>query len=188
MRKLVVSEFVTLDGVMEAPGGEPSLGARSGWTIPYWGDDIGDFKTAEMLAAGALLLGRVTYQGFAAAWPGRTDEGGLEDPMNNYPKHVASTTLNTVEWNNSSLIRGNVAEEIARLKQLPGKDILVYGSCGLVQSLRKYDLVDQYNLLVYPVTVGIGKQLFDRADQKQDLKLKQTKAFSSGVVLMVYQV
>src|SRR5579864_6868739 len=131
MRKLVVSEFVSLDGVMEDPGGDSNF-EHKGWTMPYWHEEIGKFKFEELFASDALLLGRVTYQGFAAAWPSATDEQGFADRMNSLPKFVVSTTLTSVEWNNSSLIKEQVAEEIAKLKQQPGQDILIAGSAELV--------------------------------------------------------
>ncbi len=148
MRKLVVAEFLSLDGVMEAPG----------WTFPYWNDEIAQFKYDETMASEALLLGRVTYEGFAAAWPQSTDEGATW--MNGVRKYVVSTTLPTAEWNNSRIISTNVVEEIAKLKQQDGKNLLVNGSATLVQTLIQHDLVDQYNLLVYPVVLGSGIRLF----------------------------
>jgi dihydrofolate reductase len=176
MRKIVVSEFVTLDGVMEDPA----------WTFPYWNDEIAKFKFDELFASGALLLGRVTYQGFAAAWPSRTDEQGYADRMNSLPKHVVSTTLEKAEWNNSMIINENVAEQISRLKQQPGQDILLFGSGTLVQTLVQHDLVDKYNLLLYPVVLGGGKRLF-RDESKANLRLVDTKTFSSGVIALSYQ-
>jgi len=128
----------------------------------------------------------VTYQGFAAAWPSRTDEQGFSDRMNNLPKYVVSTTLQTVEWNNSHLIKQNIAEEISRLKQQAGQDILVAGSATLVNTLIKHDLVDEYHLLIYPIVVGGGKRLFQEGS-KTPLKLIEAKSFSSGVVAHIYQ-
>jgi dihydrofolate reductase len=177
MRKVIVSEFMTLDGVVEAP---------NKWSFPYWGDDIGEFKRAELFAVDALLLGRVTYEGFAAAWPGRTDEAGYADRMNNMPKYVVSTTLQAAEWNNSHLIKQNIAEEVARLKQDGGQDILIFGSTRLAQTLLQANLVDLYHLLVYPIVVGSGQRLFGEGDNT-GLKLTETRSFSSGVVLLVYQ-
>src|SRR5436305_3259529 len=119
MRKIIVSEFVTLDGVMEDPGGAEKF-EYGGWSMPYWDEGIGQVKFSELFASDALLLGRVTYQGFAAAWPSQTDEWGFADRMNNMPKYVVSTTLEKVQWKNSQLIKENIVEEIARLKQQPG--------------------------------------------------------------------
>jgi dihydrofolate reductase len=176
MRKIVVAEFLSLDGVMEEPA----------WTAPYWNDEIAKFKFDELFASDAHLLGRVTYQGFAAAWPSQTDEQGFSDRMNNLPKYVVSTTLKTVEWNNSHLIKKNVAEEVSRLKQQPGRDILVAGSATLVNALIEHDLIDEYHLLIYPVVLGSGKRLF-KDGSKTTLKLVETKALGSGVVAHIYQ-
>jgi len=175
MRKVVVTEFLTLDGVMEAP---------EKWTSPFGNAEIAKYKSDELFASDTLL-GRVTYQGFAAAWPSRTDESGFADRMNSLPKFVVSTTLKEVEWNNSNLIKENVAEEVSRLKQQPGQNILIYGSGALVHTLAQHDLIDEYRLLVYPVVLGSGKRLFkDGSDTT--LKLAETQAFSSGVVALHY--
>jgi dihydrofolate reductase len=175
MRKLIVTEFMSLDGIIEEPT----------WTASYWGDDIGAFKKEELFASDALLLGRVTYQGFAAAWPSETDAEGFADRMNGIAKYVVSTTLDKAEWNHSSIIRKNVVEEVHKLKQQPGQDILVGGSSQLIQTLIAHDLVDQYNLLVYPVVLGKGKRLFQEGS-KTTLKLVETKSFLSGVVALIY--
>jgi dihydrofolate reductase len=175
--KIVVTEFLTLDGVMEAP---------NEWSFPYWGDDIAKLKLDELFAADAHLLGRVTYEGFAAAWPSMTDEAGFADRMNGLPKYVVSTTLKKAEWNNSHIIKKNVVEEVSKLKQQPGGDALVAGSATLIHALAEHDLVDEYRLLVYPIVVGKGKRLFkDGNDTK--LKLVETKPFASGVVLLRYE-
>ncbi len=172
MRKVVVTEFLSLDGIMEEPA----------WTAPYWNDDIAKFKGDEMVASDALLLGRVTYQGFAAAWPDSKDEGA--DRMNNIAKYVVSTTLTKTEWNNSTIIKKQVVEEIAKLKQQDGQDILVYGSATLVQTLIQHDLVDRYRLLVYPVVLGKGKRLF-QAEAAVTLKLVQSQSLGSGVAALI---
>ena len=187
MRKLVVSEFVSVDGVIEDPGGAEKS-AHGGWTMPYWSDEIGKFKLDELFASDALLLGRVTYQGFAAAWPAMTDEAGFADRMNNLPKFVASTTLHELEWNNSHLLNGNVAEEVSKLKDQPGQDILVSGSRALAQMLMQHHLVDEYHLLIYPVVLGSGKRLFGDSSDMTALRLAETTAFSSGVVLLTYSL
>jgi dihydrofolate reductase len=174
MRQIVVTEFVSLDGVMEAPG----------WTFKYWNDEIANFKGEESSASDALLLGRVTYEGFAAAWPESEDEGA--EYFNGVRKYVVSTTLDRAEWNNSILIRENVVEEIAKLKQQDGKDIMVHGSATLVQTLMQHDLVDRYRLLVYPVVLGKGKRLFQEGTPA-NLKLLESQSFSSGVVALVYE-
>jgi len=190
MRKVIVTVFVSLDGVMQAPGGpdEDTEGGfkHGGWTGPYWNDEIGKFKLDEVLASDALLLGRKTYQGFAKAWPSVKDEDGFADKMNSMPKFVVSTTLEEGEWNNSRVIKDNIAEEVAKLKQQPGQGILIYGSGELAQTLMQHDLIDEYRLLVYPVVLGSGKRLF-RDGSKAALKLVETKAFGSGVVLLRYQ-
>ncbi len=174
MRKIVVTEFLSLDGIMEHPA----------WTFPYWNDEIAKFKGEETSASDALLLGRVTYQGFAAAWPESTDEGA--DYFNNVRKYVVSTTLETVEWNNSRLINDNIVAAITNLKQQDGKDITVHGSATLVQTLMRHDLVDRYRLLVYPVVLGKGKRLFQEGTTAT-LKLVETQAFSSGVAALIYE-
>lgn len=173
MRNLIVTEFLSLDGVMENPG----------WTFPYWNDEISQFKSEED-AADALLLGRVTYEGFAVAWPQSKDEGAPY--FNSVRKYVVSTTLDKAEWNNSRIIKGNVVEEISNLKQQDGQDIIVHGSAALVQTLMQHDLVDRYRLLVYPVIVGKGKRLFDEGSAAT-LKLVQAKALSGGVTALVYE-
>lgn len=185
MRKVVVSMFVSLDGVMEDPGGA-ERSEHGGWTIPYWGDEIGKFKFDELFASDALLLGRITYEGFAAAWPSQHDEEGFADRMNGLPKYVVSTTLQNPEWNNTTIIKDNVAEEVSKLKQQPGQDILIAGSAQLVNSLIPHDLIDEYRLLVYPVVPGGGKRLFKEGNNTT-LVLTETSGFSSGVVLLVYR-
>ena len=184
MRKIVVSEFMTLDGVFEDPGGSEKT-EHGGWNFKYWSDDVGPYKFDELRAADALLLGRVTYEGFAASWPTMTELGEFADRMNGYPKYVVSTTLQDAQWNNSHIIRDQVAEEVTRLKQQPGQDILVYGSGQLVETLRQHDLVDEYRLMVHPVVLGSGKRLFPEASTKvSDLKLTGSQAFAGGIVVL----
>jgi dihydrofolate reductase len=138
-------------------------------------------------ASDALLLGRVTYEGFAKAWPSVKDDVGFADKMNNMSKHVVSTTLKKVDWNNSKLIKTNVAEEVRKLKQQPGKEILVYGSAKLVNTLLRHDLVDELRLLVHPVVLGSGRRLFDdNSETLKPLKLAESKTFPSGIVLLSY--
>ena len=156
MRRIVVSEFVTLDGVMEDPGGAEDFD-RGGWAFQFERGPDGDkFKLDEVIEADALLLGRRTYEGFAKAWPTMTDEVGFAEKMNSMPKYVVSSTLESADWNNSTVINGDVAEEIAKL----GGNILVAGSAQLVQTLMDHDLVDEYRLMIYPVLLGSGKRLF----------------------------
>jgi len=177
MRKLVVTEFLSLDGVMQAP---------EKWTFRFWNDDLAKFKRDELFASDAHLLGRVTYEIFAGAWPSRTDEEGFADRMNSLPKYVVSTTLKKAEWKNSHLIRENVAAEISKLKHQPGQDILVAGSATLVQTLIQDDLIDEYHFLVFPIVLGGGKRLF-MDESKATLKLMETKTFNSGVLLLSYE-
>jgi len=178
MRKVVVSEFVSLDGVMEDPN----------WTFQFPSEDRDKFKFDELAASDALLLGRVTYEGFAAAWPQMEEQTGEYGAwMNGYPKFVVSTTLEKAEWNNSTVIKANVAEEVSRLKQQSGKDILVFGSGELVNTLMQHDLIDEYRLMVFPVVVGSGQRLFEGASDKKALKLVGTKTFASGVVVLSYR-
>jgi dihydrofolate reductase len=176
MRNLVVTEFLTLDGVMENPM----------WTFPYWNDEIANFKGEESNASDALLLGRVTYEGFAIAWPPRTDEASGGRYFNSVRKYVVSTTLDKAEWNNSVIIKDNVVEEIRKLKQQDGTNITVHGSGNLIQTLIKHDLVDSYRLLVYPVVLGKGQRLFEEGAEAK-LKLVETKSFSGGVVALIYE-
>ena len=185
MRRIVVSEFLSLDGVMEAPGDQDKF-EQAGWTMPYWNNEIGKFKQEELFDCDCLLLGRVTYQGFAEAWPSRKDDQGFADRMNNIPKYVASTTLKQLDWNNSHLIVGHLAGEVMMLKEKPGKDILVAGSSVLIQTLMAHDLIDEYRLLVYPVILGTGKRLFKEGISK---KLKEVEAgdLGNGVMLLEYR-
>lgn len=174
MRKLVVTEFVSLDGVMENPA----------WTMPYWNDEISQFKGEEDATVDALLLGRVTYEGFAAAWTTSKDEGA--EFMNSVRKYVVTNTLQNPQWNNSQAISGDVVSAIRALKAQDGQDILVYGSATLVQTLIQHDLVDAYRLLVYPVVLGAGKRLFHEGTTAT-LKLVGVQHFSSGVAALLYE-
>jgi dihydrofolate reductase len=186
VRKLVVTEFLTLDGVMEAPGGEFHPDGKGGWTSQFFSDEVGKFKSDELFAADALLLGRVTYQHFAAAWPSMTDAAGFAERMNSLPKFVASTTLQEpLEWN-ATLIKGDVAAAVAKLKEQPGQDILIAGSAELVHTLLQGDLIDEFRLMVFPVILGSGKRLFRAGIDSQALRLVDTKTFSSGVVVLSY--
>src|SRR5260221_1252380 len=173
MRKVIVSEFVTLDGVMEDPGGAEGF-KHGGWSFQFGSADQQQFKVEELFQADALLLGRRTYQGFAAAWPTMEGTGAFGERMNSLPKYVVSTILKTLEWNNSKLIKQNVTEEVSKLKQQPGQDILVFGSGTLVQKLVEHDLVDQYNLLVHSIVLGSGKRLF-KDGTHATLELVETK-------------
>lgn len=191
MRKIIVSEFVALDGVMQAPGHSDEDRAegftQGGWTIPYWHDEIGAVIFGAMQGSDAMLLGRKTYQGFAAAFGSAPAGDPFVDHMNNTPKYVVSTTLTQAEWQNSTLISSNVIDAVRTLKQLPGKDISVTGSSQLVHTLVQHGLVDEFSLLVYPVVLGNGKRVFP-AGSRVELQLVETQAFPTGVILMRYTV
>jgi dihydrofolate reductase len=186
MSKVVVSEFVTVDGVMEDPGGAEGF-ERGGWAFRFdRGDDGDKFKLDEVMGSDGLLLGRVTYEGFAAAWPSRTGE--FADKFNNMPKFVVSTTMEEAEWSNSTLIKGDVAGEVSRLKQQPGGDILVNGSAQLAATLMEHDLVDEYRLMVFPVVLGSGKRLFGDGSDTSRLRLVESKPVGSdGVLILIYE-
>jgi len=184
MRKLIASFFMSLDGVVQGPGPGDDF-ELAGWTMPYWDDDVAAFVGEGMQSADTLLLGRVTYQGFAAAFASST--GPDAEIMNSYRKYVVSTTLQQADWNNSSVISGNVVEEVTRLKQQEGQDIDMSGSGTLVQSLLRHNLIDKLNLLIYPVVLGRGKRLFEDG-VNLNLKLTQSKTSRSGVLLTTYQV
>jgi dihydrofolate reductase len=157
------------------------------WTGPFWNDELATYQRDQLFRSDALLLGRVTYQGFAAAWPSmEATEGDFAVRMNTLPKHVASTTLHELEWN-ASPIEGDVAAAVTKLKQQPGEDILIYGSGELVRTLTEHDLIDGYRLMVHPVVVGSGKRLFDGVSDAPPLKLTDTVTFSSGVVALTYE-
>jgi dihydrofolate reductase len=183
--KIVVTEFVSLDGVVEDPAG--SEGSRHGaWTFEISRGDEGDrFKLEETMASDALLLGRVTYEGFAAAWPSR--EGEFADKFNAMPKYVVSSTLKNPEWKNSTVLTGDVAEKVARLKQEHDGDIVVHGSARLAQMLVEHDLVDELRLMVFPVVLGSGKRLFDGTSKKKPLQLVDSKVVGDGVAILIYR-
>ena len=180
MRKVTAGLFVSVDGVTESP---------EEWQLPYFNDEMGEAVGAAMAAADATLLGRVTYEEFASYWPGVSSEDQpFADHMNNTSKYVVSRTLEEpLEWNNSTLIKGIVAEEISRLKRQPGKDIGITGSVTLVQSLLQEDLLDELGLMIHPVVVGSGERLLDEGDVPKKLKLVGSKTFSTGVVYLTYR-
>ena len=185
MRKVVVTEFVTLDGVMEDPGGAEGF-KYGGWTFQFGSADQQQYKVEELFKADALLLGRRTYQGFAAAWPTMPGTGAYGERMNSLPKYVVSTTLSDMTWN-AMLLQGDLAEALSRLKQEDGQDILVFGSGQLVQELNARGLIDEYRLMIFPVVLGSGKRLFPDGSEKKTLQLVESKTFPSGVVLLTYQ-
>jgi dihydrofolate reductase len=181
--KLTVSTFLTLDGVMQAPGDATEFD-RGGWQIQFFDEGAGAIAKDGLFAADALLLGRVTYEHFAAAWPELTDEEGFADRMNGIPKFVASTTLSDAEWN-ASVIR-DVATEVPELKAQ--HDLLVMGSGRLVHALREHDLVDEYEIWIHPILVGAGKRLFEDIATTTTLALRGTKTTGKGITVMTFEV
>jgi dihydrofolate reductase len=187
MGKIVVTEFVSLDGVIEAPGGGENY-EHAGWTFEIDRGEEGDkFKFDEVVEAEAQLLGRVTYEGFAAAWPNYQDEVGFADKMNNMPKYVVSSTLQSADWNNSTIISGDLAAEVQKLKNDIDGVILVAGSAQLVQGLLEQDLVDELRLMVFPVVLGSGKRLFAETPDKKRLRLTDSKLVGEGVAILTYE-
>ena len=188
MGKLVVSEFITLDGVIDDPGGAEEFD-RGGWAFQFERGAEGDkFKLDETLGAEALLLGRVTYEGFAAAWPSRTDEVGFADKMNTIPKYVVSSTLQDLTWDTSTRIDGDVAEEVAKLKEQVAGEILVAGSATLVRTLIENDLVDELRLMVFPTVLGGGKRLFGDSASAKAFRLIESRAVGdAGVIILRYE-
>jgi dihydrofolate reductase len=185
MGRIVVTEFVSLDGVVEDPGGAENF-KYGGWSFEISRGDEGDkFKLDETLSSVALLLGRVTYEGFADAWPSR--EGEFADKFNTMPKYVVSSTLKDPGWTNSTVLKGDVAEEVAKLRQEQDGDIVVHGSVRLVQTLIEHDLVDELRLMVYPLVLGSGKRLFGDTTDKKPLRLVDSKVVGDGVAILVYQ-
>jgi dihydrofolate reductase len=185
MGRIVVTEFMSLDGVVEDPGGSEDF-AHGGWSFEISRGDEGDqFKLDEALEAEALLLGRVTYEGFAEAWPSR--EGEFADKFNDMPKYVVSTTLQDPEWNNSTVIAGDVAAGVARLKEDVDGDIVVHGSATLVQALIDNDLVDELRLMVFPVVLGQGKRLFGETSDKKPYQLTDARSVGDGVSILIYR-
>lgn len=186
MGKIVVSEFVSLDGVMEDPGGSDGT-KHGGWTFQFGSPEQQQFKFEELFKADALLLGRRTYQGFAAAWPTMPGTGAYGERMNGLPKYVVSTTLTAPDmtWN-ATLLPTDFVGALPRLKQEVNQDILIFGSGQLVHALSAQNLVDEYRLMVFPVVLGSGKRLFPEMSDKLPLKLVESTQFSSGVVVLTY--
>jgi len=183
MRNVIVSEFITLDGVVEAPGGEPTH-PHAGWTMPFGVPELFAYKLRETLEAESLLLGRVTFEGFSAAWPHR--DGEFAEKMNTMPKHVVTTTLRDLGWN-ASVISENVPAAVSTLKAGEGGPILVAGSATLVRTLLEHGLIDELRLMVFPVVIGGGLTVFPGDRQKHELELTELERYSSGVVLQVYR-
>lgn len=191
MRKLVVSTFLTLDGVMQAPGGpeeDPSGGfAHGGWSVNYWDDLMGQVMGEATSRPFDLLLGRKTYEIFAAHWPHVSEDDPVGAVLNRVPKYVASTTLKTVSWNNATLLEGDVPGAVAALKDARSGEIQVHGSCGLLQTLIEHDLIDEYRLWTFPVLLGVGKRLFDAGTIPAGLELMDSTTSSTGVVINRYR-
>lgn len=185
MGRIVVTEFVSLDGVIEAPGGGEDF-RHGGWSFEIERGPEGDkFKLDETLESEALLLGRVTYEGFAAAWPSRGGE--FADKLNGMPKYVVSSTLRDPEWNNTTVLDGGVEAAVSKLKQEQDGDIVVHGSARLVQALVERGLVDELRLMVFPVVLGSGKRLFGETSDKQRLRLTRSETVGDGVAILVYE-
>jgi dihydrofolate reductase len=189
MRKLLVTTFVTLDGVMQAPGGpeeDPSGGfGHGGWSVGYWDEPMGDWMGEIMGHPFDLVLGRRTYEIFAAYWPTATESGAGQ--LNDATKHVASRTLGTVEWRNSRLLEGDAADAVRALKETEGPELQVHGSGNLIQTLLDQDLVDEFRVWVFPVVLGSGRRLFGEGTAPAGLELVDSKVSSTGVVLLTYR-
>jgi dihydrofolate reductase len=185
MGRIVVTEFVSIDGVMEDPGGSEDFD-YGGWSFEYSRGDEGDqFKLDETMQSDALLLGRKTYEGFADAWPQR--DGEFADRFNNMPKYVVSSTLTDPEWTNTTVIDGDLAAEVAKLRDAHDGDIVVHGSAQLTQALLENDLVDEVRLMVFPVVLGRGKRIFGETSNKKPLRLSDSKTVGDGVSILVYE-
>jgi dihydrofolate reductase len=185
MGRIVVTEFISLDGVIEDPGGAEDY-EHGGWTFQFnAGPEFEKFKYEELQASDAQLLGRITYDGFAKAWP--SIEGEFGDKMNSMPKYVVSTTVEHPEWNNTTVIRGDIADEVRKLKEQYERDILIAGSARLVQSLIEQDLVDELRLMVFPILLGTGKRLFGDTSDVKRLQLADTKPLGDGVTILTYR-
>ena len=182
--RIVVTEFMSLDGVVEDPGGSENF-RHGGWSFATDSGEGMKFKLDETMSSEALLLGRVTYEGFADAWPSR--EGEFADKFNAMPKYVVSSTLEEPEWNNSTVLKGDVVEEVAKLRQEQDGDIVVHGSAQLVQTLIEHDLVDELRLMVFPVVLGSGKRLYGETSDKKRLLLVDSKVVGDGVAILTYE-
>jgi dihydrofolate reductase len=185
MARIVVTEFVSLDGVMEGPGGDNDF-VRGAWSFQFDRGEEGDkFKLDETFEAEALLLGRRTYEGFAAAWPAR--DGEFADKFNSMRKYVVSSTLEDPDWNNTTVLKGDVVEEVSKLRAAAGGDVYVHGSATLVHTLVEHDLVDELHLMVFPVVLGTGIRLFDDTTDMKRLRLTESNVVGDGVAILVYQ-
>jgi dihydrofolate reductase len=184
MRKIIVTEFITLDGVIEAPGGNETPHPHAGWQVNFRHPEAGKYKMDELSSVEAQLLGRTTYEAFAAFWPGQTG-GGFAERMNRLPKYVVSRNLQKVEWNNSHILR-DVAKDVAALKKSDGGDILVYGSATLVKALLHHDLIDELRMMIFPISIGGGLRLFDDNRELKKFGLKHSRATDNGVLILEY--
>ena len=185
MGKIVAAEYVTLDGVTEDPGPTGEFEHR-GWSLPYWNDELSQYQSELLFGSDALLLGRVTYEEFVASWPLRSGDP-FTDRMNSLPKFVASATLQApLEWN-ATLLEGDLAEEVRKLREQPAHNLLIYGSGELVHTLRQHNLIDVYRVMLYPLVVGSGKRLFRERGDKTALRLADAKTTSTGVVVLTYE-
>jgi dihydrofolate reductase len=185
MRKIIVTEFITLDGVIEAPGGDETPHPHGGWMPKYGSPETGKYKIDELSGVDTLLLGKTTYENFAAYWPGQKG-AEFADPINRMPKYVVSRSLQKVEWNNSYILR-DVAKDVAALKKSDGGDILVYGSATLVKALLHHDLIDELRLMVFPLSIGGGVRIFDDSRELKKFGLKHSRATDNGVLILEYQ-
>lgn len=185
MRKIIVTEFMTLDGVIEAPGGDETPHPHGGWQFKYDSAEAGKYKTDELSSVDALLLGKTTYETFAGYWPSQAGEE-FAKPINQMPKYVVSKSLQTADWNNSHILR-DVATDVAALKNSDGGNILVYGSATLVKSLLHHDLIDELRLMIYPLTIGGGLRLFDDKRELKKFELKHSRATDNGILILEYQ-
>lgn len=185
MRRIIVTEFITLDGVVEAPGGNETDHPHGGWQSKFRSAETGAYKVKELASVDALLLGRKTYEQFAGYWPNESGEA-FADPIKRLPKYVVSTTLQQAEWNNSQVLR-NVEQEVAALRNAPGGDILVYGSATLVKSLLRHNLVDELRMMVYPVSVGGGLKLFGDDRGHNEFQLVHSQVSDNGVLILEYR-
>jgi dihydrofolate reductase len=185
MRKIIVTEFITLDGVIESPGGNETPHPHGGWQFKYRAPETGQYKVDELASVDALLLGKNTYELFAGFWPGQTDVGFAER-INRYPKYVVSRSLQKAAWNNSHILR-DVAKDVAALKKTDGGDILVYGSVTLVKALLHHDLIDELRLMVFPLSIGGGLRLFDDNRELKQFELKYSRATDDGVLILEYR-
>ena len=184
MRKIIVTEFITLDGVIEAPGGSETPHPHGGWQFKYSHPETEKYKIDELSSVDALLLGKNTYDIFAAFWPGQT--GAFADPINRMPKYVVSRSLQKTEWNDSHILR-DVARDVAALKKSEGGNILVYGSATLVRALLHHDLIDELRLMVYPLSIGGGMRIFDDNRELKKFALKHSRTTDHGVLILEYQ-